>query len=418
MIRARAIRGLTLVTQRQYDRGRWRSTWLLIRTRTSDGATCWRVPGWVVNRGVPVAGAGAALLCALAFVQPRFVDAALPALHGDRPTARAMRRAPGAAATTSRARSIPTDRRDHPPNGVGGEESDDPGVDRRQRLVLHLPRGGAPVTLFPFATDGRSRLQAFARIAELFRCRRTHSQRDIDPRLIRLLSSIVAATHGGPIELISGHRSPRVRGTRPTSQHVLGRAADIRVPGVDLRGLRRIAMDKGAGGVGFYPDDGFVHVDVRTVPTHWVQLGGGANHAWRPGTTDQLDAMMRRVGNSRPGQGVHRARDGHDDEPSEMGEPDEITETTEPDEPAAGPETPQATVRAAAAPVPSTAAPVPSAAAPVADAPVPAAPVTAAPVPAAPAPAAPVTAAQVPVAPVAAAPVPAAPSATPSPAVN
>jgi uncharacterized protein YcbK (DUF882 family) len=40
-----------------------------------------------------------------------------------------------------------------------------------------------------------------------------------------------------------------------------GRACDIEMPGYHLAGLREVAMSLEAGGVGYYPRAGFIHVD-------------------------------------------------------------------------------------------------------------------------------------------------------------
>jgi uncharacterized protein YcbK (DUF882 family) len=42
-------------------------------------------------------------------------------------------------------------------------------------------------------------------------------------------------------------------------------AVDLRVPGRPLAAVRDAAKALGAGGVGFYPDSNFVHVDVGRV---------------------------------------------------------------------------------------------------------------------------------------------------------
>ena len=44
-----------------------------------------------------------------------------------------------------------------------------------------------------------------------------------------------------------------------------GKAIDINLPGVELSRLRRAALSLKAGGVGYYPGDGFVHVDTGRV---------------------------------------------------------------------------------------------------------------------------------------------------------
>ena len=51
------------------------------------------------------------------------------------------------------------------------------------------------------------------------------------------------------------------------SLHLVGKAIDIRVPGVALRDLYRKAVGLHGGGVGIYPGSDFVHVDVGRVRT-------------------------------------------------------------------------------------------------------------------------------------------------------
>lgn len=77
-------------------------------------------------------------------------------------------------------------------------------------------------------------------------------------------------------EVISGYRSPktndRLRRTRgggvaKRSLHMDGKAIDIRLPGVPLKELRDAAIAQRMGGVGYYPKDGFVHIDTGRVRT-------------------------------------------------------------------------------------------------------------------------------------------------------
>lgn len=75
-------------------------------------------------------------------------------------------------------------------------------------------------------------------------------------------------------DLISGYRSPHTNaalrargggGVATKSQHMLGKATDIALPGVRLETVRNAALALGRGGVGYYPRDGFVHVDTGRV---------------------------------------------------------------------------------------------------------------------------------------------------------
>jgi uncharacterized protein YcbK (DUF882 family) len=111
---------------------------------------------------------------------------------------------------------------------------------------------------------------------------RTGQSIAMDRRLLALLVSLrqkLELSGRSKIDLISGYRSPdtnaalRARGGTHTgvatkSQHMLGKATDIMIPGVSLERLRGAALALGGGGVGYYPRDGFVHVDTGRV-RHW-----------------------------------------------------------------------------------------------------------------------------------------------------
>jgi len=96
----------------------------------------------------------------------------------------------------------------------------------------------------------------------------------IDPDLIDLLHAITARLQTRqPLQILSGYRSPETNralqeegfGASNNSMHLVGKAADITLPGVRLGYLRRAAAASRAGGVGYYPDNGFVHVDTGRV---------------------------------------------------------------------------------------------------------------------------------------------------------
>lgn len=80
-----------------------------------------------------------------------------------------------------------------------------------------------------------------------------------------------------PLNLICGYRSPKTNasmhakggGVAKHSYHTRGMAADIAIPDVPLDKLRSLAQHIGAGGVGYYPGSGFIHVDVGPKRT-WI----------------------------------------------------------------------------------------------------------------------------------------------------
>jgi uncharacterized protein YcbK (DUF882 family) len=56
-------------------------------------------------------------------------------------------------------------------------------------------------------------------------------------------------------------------GVAENSLHTKGMAADIRIAGRSLALVRRAAISLKTGGVGYYPESRFVHVDIGRVRT-------------------------------------------------------------------------------------------------------------------------------------------------------
>ncbi|MEN3339437.1 MAG: hypothetical protein V7647_3113 [Acidobacteriota bacterium] len=128
-----------------------------------------------------------------------------------------------------------------------------------------------------YCCGGEYQPQALADVNHILRDFRVNETRAIEPGLLDLLYEL-GGTLGTdqPFHVISGYRSPetnrmlRERGGATTgvashSLHMVGQAIDIRVPGVKLQTLRDAARALKIGGVGFYPDLDFVHVDVGRV---------------------------------------------------------------------------------------------------------------------------------------------------------
>lgn len=130
-----------------------------------------------------------------------------------------------------------------------------------------------------FVRSGRLVPEGLAELNHGLRDWRTGEMFHMDPQLLSLLVQLrekLDVSGSRKIDLISGYRSPktnaalRARGGEHTgvanqSQHMLGKASDIMIPGVSLERLRGAAMALGGGGVGYYPRDGFVHVDTGRV---------------------------------------------------------------------------------------------------------------------------------------------------------
>ena len=99
------------------------------------------------------------------------------------------------------------------------------------------------------------------------------------PPLVLALEQFRAAA-GQAVHIISGYRCPRHNravGGALDSQHLRGHAADLYIPGKTVRELYDLAGGVGAfarGGIGVYPEQGFVHVDVRGYEARWGKLHG------------------------------------------------------------------------------------------------------------------------------------------------
>jgi uncharacterized protein YcbK (DUF882 family) len=143
---------------------------------------------------------------------------------------------------------------------------------RGERLIrLYCPETGERFEGAYWA-DGVYLAQSFRRIDWLMRDFHCDRVARIDPRLIDLLRRLALATHArGPVSIFSGYRTRetnielRDEGLKAASQseHIVARAADIRIDGVRLDHLHRAAVSLRLGGVGAYAHH--IHVDTGPV---------------------------------------------------------------------------------------------------------------------------------------------------------
>lgn len=138
-----------------------------------------------------------------------------------------------------------------------------------RKLRLFDVNAKRSLAVLPFARDGVADPNAFMALREFLRCRRTGHTIEMNPRLIQLLLRISQNFKAAELQIISAHRAADGVVTNETSQHNYGTAADIRVSGVSVETLTQAAKDLGAGGVGTYFRNRFVHVDVREKRYFW-----------------------------------------------------------------------------------------------------------------------------------------------------
>ncbi len=103
---------------------------------------------------------------------------------------------------------------------------------------------------------------------------RTGDVAEMDPHLFDLIYDLREALGSeGTYEVISAYRSPktnemlrsRSNGIAKNSQHLLGKAVDVRLTDVELTKLRDTAIAMRRGGVGYYASSNFVHIDTGRV---------------------------------------------------------------------------------------------------------------------------------------------------------
>lgn len=125
-----------------------------------------------------------------------------------------------------------------------------------------------------FWRDGAYIESALNELDFIFRDHYNGAVRRIDKQLLDFLFAIQQKVGtDDPFQLISGYRSRRTnerlrksnKAVSRKSMHLFGKAADIRLPSVGVKKLRRVAYELQKGGVGYYPRSNFVHVDVGRV---------------------------------------------------------------------------------------------------------------------------------------------------------
>ncbi len=133
-----------------------------------------------------------------------------------------------------------------------------------EKLEVEFSRGGDYVP------------DSLAAIEVLLRDFRNGEQHVIDPKLMDYLYDVAQRLGVDPVfSVISGFRSPqtnaqlheRSNGVAVHSLHMEGRAIDVRHAGVDCADLAGHALELTRGGVGYYRNSDFVHLDTGAFRT-------------------------------------------------------------------------------------------------------------------------------------------------------
>ena len=142
----------------------------------------------------------------------------------------------------------------------------------RSLRFVHTHTGEALTTTYFNGRDYDA--AALLDVNHLLRDFRTGDSKRMDPALLDVLWSLQSlANRDATFEIISGYRSPatnamlhrRSHGVAEHSQHMLGKAIDLRLTGYSTRRLSEYARSLARGGVGYYAASDFVHFDTGRV---------------------------------------------------------------------------------------------------------------------------------------------------------
>ena len=151
--------------------------------------------------------------------------------------------------------------------------------------TLAMAEGPHPLSLYHSHTGESLKIefhprlcnpQTLNRINHFLRDFRTGEVHTIDPNLLVMLCSIQQiGGSSGTFEIVSGYRSKVTNAklrkssskVAKKSLHMSGRAIDIRLSDLKTTKLRDLARSLKSGGVGYYADSNFIHIDTGRVRT-------------------------------------------------------------------------------------------------------------------------------------------------------
>ena len=125
-----------------------------------------------------------------------------------------------------------------------------------------------------YAVGGEFVESALVEVNEFLADFRTGGATVMDPDLLEVIYDVRASLGSdATFEVISAYRSPETNemlrgnssGVAKNSQHLLGKAIDVRLRDVATSDLRDAAIKLQRGGVGYYEESDFVHMDTGRV---------------------------------------------------------------------------------------------------------------------------------------------------------
>lgn len=144
-----------------------------------------------------------------------------------------------------------------------------------KRLALEHHHTGASIDV-TYYENGRYLKDALQEINFFMRDYHNNLVHAVDPALLDQLHDLkLFLGVNKPFHVVSGYRSPETnaslrknsRGVAKHSLHMEGKAIDIRMEGIAVKSIRDAALTLQRGGVGYYPNENFVHLDSGDIRT-------------------------------------------------------------------------------------------------------------------------------------------------------
>ena len=165
---------------------------------------------------------------------------------------------------------------------IGGRAVHDATASNETRtLSFHHTHSSEDLTV-TFKRNGRYDEDALKKLNHYLRDWRSQDEIVMDRQLFDIIWEVYREVDAKePIQIVSAYRAPatnamlrrRSSGVARHSQHMLGHAMDLFIPGVPLEQIRFAGLRLQRGGVGFYPESGspFVHLDTGSI-RHWPRM--------------------------------------------------------------------------------------------------------------------------------------------------
>lgn len=124
-----------------------------------------------------------------------------------------------------------------------------------------------------YAKDNELMWEGYAKACEILKDVSGRQAVQMDVRLLDVLAALQGYFHErgsvAPLNVLSGFRSLKtndaLEGAAKNSMHLYGRAADVYMGGVAVKDLMQVSKHFKVGGVGFYPERNFLHLDTGLV---------------------------------------------------------------------------------------------------------------------------------------------------------